>query len=356
MLFILALCSAPLYSHDKSKDSLKFDYDKIYSLCLDGDVRSALPYLNVDTSKSISAKDLGFKARFENRFNAAVGKVDSADSITTPIDGLLKIYRRYWYLSLLDNKINNDTLFLKDVSKFLAVNYPPAVNIIANEDSVDTYLKKYIASLGLFTPGAGKVGRLYDLLVWKAQKDTVYSFSLNEDKISSRVVFMTDFITLGWEEYATFGKYHPGGWATREALYCVRNVYDLKSEHFLYSYLAHESRHFSDLHLFPKLKSADLEYRAKLTELSMAQTTLYDTLDSFISNANFDSDNGHSVADFCIVRDLSKAIFNVAFEKSINKWKTISVDKINKEAYKILQANTKSLQRLGPNVERFIKN
>ena len=41
------------------------------------------------------------------------------------------------------------------------------------------------------------------------------------------------------------------------------------------SYLAHESRHFEDYQLFPKLKSADLEYRAKLTELSMANETLY---------------------------------------------------------------------------------
>lgn len=86
---------------------------------------------------------------------------------------------------------------------------------------------------------------------------------------------MDEFVTLGWTEFATMDKYHPGGWATDDALNCVKKAYDVSSETFLISYLAHEGRHCSDYKHFPKLRnSADLEYRAKLTELSMADSTL----------------------------------------------------------------------------------
>lgn len=168
------------------------------------------------------------------------------------------------------------------------------------------------------------------------------------------VLFMEDFVTLGWEEYATLGNYYPGGWATKDAIYCVKSAYDLKSENFLISYLAHEGRHFIDYKLFPKLESADLEYRAKLTELSLADKTMYELIEFFIQNANFASENAHSVANFCAIRDLSRSIFGIDFEKDISKWKSIRPSKINKAAYKLIQLNTKALQSKGLDVEKFI--
>ncbi len=200
-----------------------------------------------------------------------------------------------------------------------------------------------------------KPGKYFDLLVWASEKDTTYSFSLHNEQTSAEVVFMDDFVTLGWEEYATLDRYYPGGWATKKALYCVRKVYDLNSEGFKISYLAHESRHFADYKIFPKLKSADLEYRAKLTELSMAQKTLYKTIEFFINNSNYESENGHSVANYCVIRDLSKVIFKNEFEKDISKWKEISVEQINKAAYDLLEANTESLMKQGTDVRKYIK-
>jgi len=98
----------------------------------------------------------------------------------------------------------------------------------------------------------------------KTKKIPFSKFNLLDEELKVKVVLMTDFATLGWEEYATLGTYYPGGWATDDALYCVKDAYDLNSETFLVSYLAHESRHFSDYKLFDKkLSGAELEYRAK---------------------------------------------------------------------------------------------
>src|SRR4029077_9164441 len=66
---------------------------------------------------------------------------------------------------------------------------------------------------------------------------------------------------------------HTDGWATAMTLYAVRSAYDIESESFRVSYLAHEAQHFADYGRFPKLARPEREYRAKLTELAEAQAT-----------------------------------------------------------------------------------
>jgi hypothetical protein len=79
------------------------------------------------------------------------------------------------------------------------------------------------------------------------------------------------------------------------------------------------------------------------------------TINIFINNANYESDNGHSVANYCVIRDLSRVLFNVEFENEISKWKNLSVEKINKSAYKVLGVSTIVLKKQGPGVEKYIK-
>ncbi|WP_281323548.1 hypothetical protein [Flavobacterium aestivum] len=362
-LFILLILN--LFSIAKTNaqaiqnDSIKLDYTKIYALALDGNPKSALPLLDIDPTKKIAQKDLQFKSNFENRFKFEEDKSDFLETRKSKMDELLKIYRDYWRLSFLNKENKNDTLMMKNVSDFLKANFSAAKNLTINEDSIDVYQKKYISSLGYHTTGFGKTGNLYDLLVWKTEKDTIYKLNYDGKETLVKIYFMDDFITLGWSEYATLGRYYPAGWATNEALFCVKKAYDLKSEAFKVSYLGHEGRHFADYKLFPQLKgigSADLEYRAKLTELALYKTEneILKRVGFFINNANYDSQNGHSIAAFCVIRDLSKELFNTDFEKDLEKWKTIPLQKINKTASKILDENTKSLKKI-PNVEKFIK-
>jgi hypothetical protein len=285
--------------------------------------------------------------------------VDSSDFLASKrsaIDPLLAIFHQYWRSSLLDASTNYDSVFLLRIKEFMSDMYHVGKESIVGS-SLDVYFKKYLAEKGLHTTnGLGKTGRLYDLLVWRTENDTTYSFTVNNDLLRVKVVFMDDFITLGWEEYATLGKLYPGGWATDQALFCVRKTYDLTSENFTVSYLAHEGRHFDDYRLFPKLKSsADLEYRAKLTELSLANQDLYRLIEFFIMNANYDSENGHSVANYCAIRDVSKVVFGREFEKDMQQWKSIPASAIHEAAYKLLEDNTKALLAIGPGVEKYLK-
>jgi hypothetical protein len=185
---------------------------------------------------------------------------------------------------------------------------------------------------------------------------TVYDVKLPKGHAATTVIFIENTITMGWEEYATFGRNYPGGWATSEELYCVRKAYDTTSENFKVSYLKHEGQHFASYKLFPKLTGADLEYRAKLTELYYADKTLYDIIRSFIRNANPEGRNAHAFGNYCVIRDLSKALFQEDFVTDLEEWKTIAPAHIHKQSKQLLKAHTKGLKKAGAQaVSEYIK-
>jgi hypothetical protein len=350
------LISSNLFGQVKSIDSIRINYDKIYSFCLDGNIPAVLKEFNNYDKNKLSVSDKLFIAKFETRFSKNEDNSNFLNDHSSKIDSLLILFHSYWRMSLLEPSKNFDSIFANNLNIFLSKIMLDKNNPVITGDSLDYQFNKYIKSQKLFaTDGIGKTGKIYDLLVWKTQKDTMYNFKIGNEKISANVIFMTDFITLGWEEYTTLGTYYPGGWTTDKALYCVESAYDLNSESFLISYLAHEGRHFKDYILFPKLENAaDLEYRAKLTELSLAKNTLFELIEFFINNANIDSENGHQVANFCVIRDISNGIFKTSFEKDISKWKLLKPEQINKVANKVLEKNTKELMKNAKTVERYI--
>jgi len=346
-------------SSDKihNNDSIKIDYNKIYSFALDGNISSVIKYFQSIDTASLNETDKNFIIQFNYRFGYETDVSKYIDERKSKIDGLVYIFTNYWRSSLLENFLSFDSSLIKNVTAYLAVHYQPAIFTRQDfpEDSVNLYLNNYIKSIGLYTTGYGKTGKFYDLLVWRKQQDSIFNFKIADENISVDVVFMDNFITLGWEEYATFGKYYPGGWATNASIFCVKSAYDISSENFLVSYLAHESRHFNDYKIFPKLSGADLEYRAKLTELNLANKTLYEIINFFINNANYESENAHQVANFCVVRDLSRMLFNAEFEKDVNLWKEKGVETINKFSLDLFIQNTLELKKIGENVQKFIK-
>jgi hypothetical protein len=98
----------------------------------------------------------------------------------------------------------------------------------------------------------------------------------------------------------------------------------------------------------------DLEYRAKLTELTYADKSIYSLIESFINNGRYDKDNAHPFADYCLIRDLSKIIFHIDFEKDPMKWKQIPKADINKAARELFLQNTVQLKGAGKSMTGLI--
>ena len=57
-----------------------------------------------------------------------------------------------------------------------------------------------------------------------------------------------------------------------------------------------------------------------------------------MSGANkADRNNAHSYANYILIKNLSKIIFNSDYESDYTKWKTVSAKKINEAAIKLYE-------------------
>lgn len=180
VIAVIITMTGNLYSQNIQNDSMKIDYKKIYSSCLDGDVKTALTALESTDVTNLSEKDSEFKSKFERRFKNETDESDYLESRRSQISGLLEIYRDYWRTALLDNSNNYDALIFKNVSNFLSDNFLLPGELIDNEDSLDVYLKKiyrifWTAHNGLrkdgkiLRPSGMDIRKRYDLYFLSAQ-------------------------------------------------------------------------------------------------------------------------------------------------------------------------------------------
>ena len=336
-----------------------FDFNKIYSFVLQGDVAKVLEVLDTLPDSSLNSEEELLKQKFFARFK---DKKEVTDFITDDpvLQEVIKIYQNYWRKALLDKKHtaryekdlrNKITKFLKKHNSFPA-NVPDPEE---EEYNFAVHLKNFFLDRGYFS-ATGKTAGLYDLFVWSTEKPLEYHVTLPETEVVTTIIFLEDVITMGWEEYGSFGKVYPGGWATKDVLYAVAKAYDTTSEDFEVSYLKHESQHFADYEQYPLLTGADLEYRAKLNELIYADKTLFSLISNFIRNASSQGRNSHAFASYALMRDLSKNIFNEDFVTEINRWKAIPPERIKEESHELLLEHSEALRNLGADtVKEFIK-
>lgn len=353
LILIIAIVTLGFVESYSQANIDKLNYNRLNGIALSQDIRTIL--LELDTAIDLSDNDKEFKLKYENRFKYEYDRTDYFNKKDTTLNTINRIYQDYWRKSLLDNSKNFDDYFERNLIRFFKTENSNAkftTHRIKKRTLGDTY-KSYIQSKG-FHGGYGKVGSLFDFLVWKTEIDTTYKIDLINDTVSVNVTFMTEFISLGWEEYATFGKSYPGGWTTSSALYCVKESYDMSSENFNISYLKHEGQHFSDKKNYPKLGGTDLEYRAKLVELIYANNSLYSILEAFLYSAKNDKNNAHPYAAYCLIREMSTLFFNNDFENDWKKWEQIPKADINSAAKQLFIKNTDKLNSSGKDVVSLI--
>ncbi|HOO44132.1 MAG TPA: hypothetical protein PKU69_03580, partial [Bacillota bacterium] len=85
-----------------------------------------------------------------------------------------------------------------------------------------------------------------------------------------------------------------------------------------------------------------LEYRAKLCELSYFHDS--SALKSFINGAVNDPKFTHGIAEYWVVSDLSKAIFNEDYVTDISRWDA-SYDQVEIEARNLLLSYNRGNKR-----------
>jgi hypothetical protein len=355
-LIQLMILNTNIFSQTANKNNPEFN--QFYNYALQADLVKALNHVEKYSESDLSEEQNKIKQKFLSRFKNNSDEYSYNTKEQSILD-LIEIYRVYWKEVLLKQS-EPDTAekkLQKKVSDYLYKNYFVNLNEDKQKvhDDFTNYLSMFLIDHGVKS-AVGKTAGIYDLLLWAKDDHADYNVTLPEGNVTVKVVFMNDVVTMGWEDYATLGKYYPGGWATDKELYCVGTAYDTTSENFKVSYLQHEGQHFADYKVFPKLTGPDLEYRAKLVELTYAKESLYGLINFFIRNSKLDRNNPHAFGNYCVIRDISGKLFEGKTESDIEKWKTVPAEEINKIAKELLLTNTKLMKEAGADkVSEFMK-
>ncbi|TDF37506.1 hypothetical protein EYS14_15270 [Alteromonadaceae bacterium M269] len=295
-IFFLSFSSV-LAANESSNDQL---VSQAIGASLQGDTSAALNYLaKVEAPKLNQKSELFYNCMHERFGNITPTKNTSAveGSLTAK---LTKLFRNYWHKSLgspdsrnengieLDNKLKEELGLDKDAT--------PA----ELDDTIRSKLKKE-GNYALL----GQTGVLRELMIWSKEERKQESVKMPHGNYKTSVVYLDEFIEAGWAMYATCEQRGTGGWVAEKTLYAVVPRYkDIKSEVFSVTFLGHETQHFLDLDKYDDLQSWELEYRAKLMELSMADKTQTSVLRKFIEDQRNDASYPHSYANYKLLKDL----------------------------------------------------
>lgn len=336
-----------------TSDSMRFDDLLIQTL--QGDMRTVLD--SMDQLTALPIKQQQMRATLHQRFRTQNEAYDFHTNDTAVI-AVMRIYQRYWADAMMGGDLKeHETGLGFAIGEHLKAHVPQLAGK-SNEwfqqhwnEELDKHLKAHGCHAAI-----GKTGQFYDLLLHMKETEVRYPVTTPEDTLEVTVIFMDSVISHGWEGYATCDTYYPGGWATTEALYCAHDSYDLNSETFAVSYVKHEGKHFADYKRFPKLEAPDLEYRAKLVELSAAQTTTYELIRFFIQNSAYDELNSHAYANFCLIRDLSRTLFQKEREEDMATWEQVPITELQRACVDLLKKSTQALGSAGAKkVTRLLK-
>ena len=329
-------------------------YREIVSSAAVGDISTA--FIKMEEKKSFSNPIVNFiyqrwKKKMYARF-VSKEEVFENTSENKIINDISNIYREYWRVELMKPlpESRTDSTLYNNITDYLLSNKLTSLSKDSLRKNIkdDSVLKKIIEKEGFKVDFKFRNG-FQEIFIWNKESTKKYEVILPKDTVKTTVVFIESYHINGYDEFATFGDSQVGGWAIKESatLYCNKGTYDLNSENFEVSYLKHESLHFTDLNNYPNLSSADLEYRSKVIELMYCtEGTIYDRISEFVTGANkADRKNSHPYANYILIQNMSKLVFNSDFNTDMNHWKKVSVEKINKAASFLYESNENILQK-----------
>ncbi|QBB71177.1 hypothetical protein ELE36_12895 [Pseudolysobacter antarcticus] len=332
LLFLVAVCSAS-FGAVKTPEASVEEFRNGTNLALQGDMRAALQHLDTVSPDALNDEQRKTWACMRKRFraNTQTVSVDWTQSV-------FAAYRSYWSHVML-GKVSAQSAEHELAKKLAKLVYEYGKkSVVVNMDTIEPLLSTKLETLG-YHALFGVTTPMREFMLWHKQTDQSYDVDLPAGRQVVHVVMLDDFVSLGWAGYATCDYYHTAGWAKPDRLYAVRAAYDLHSEAFQVSYLAHEGQHFSDYQHFPGMEQPELEYRAKLAEISKARSTILDLLNDFAANESDSPEQPHPWANRKVVTELAEVLLHDQLPSDI-AWKSIAAADINATAERLLKQDT----------------
>lgn len=270
---------------------------------LQGNGAEAVALLEQVPPSEFGEKDRAIRDCIIERFRSSPEERQSSP-IGPVTDEALGRYRSYWRASLLrpETRAAQEEQLMEGLRALLGLPED------AGSERVEAELTQRVTAEGHHVL-MGRTPPLLEFMVWSSETSDVHQVPLPEGKHSIQVKVLDDFASLGWSAYATCDRSFTGGWVKSDAIYAVRPGWkDLTAENFQVSFLAHETQHFADKQRFGELESWELEYRAKLAELALADATLPRILSAFASNQGSDLSVPHSYANRIVLSWLASEL------------------------------------------------
>ncbi|MBT8060224.1 MAG: hypothetical protein KJO33_11545 [Gammaproteobacteria bacterium] len=309
------------------------------ALAIQGDlVPAARLFADLDPDTSTPA-DRALADHFRDRFIART-EPTRPDSGEPLVDDVVAAYRNYWIDVMTGSKPEREAAV--DLESTLESANPGNDPHSRTGSAIFDQLDLQLEALGLHVLEE-HAPPYRDLLIWRSEKMVNYRVQLTDRAHHVPVVFMDDFISMGWKHYASLGLASTTGWVEDGKLYCVGWAYDRTSENFRVSYLKHEARHLADLERYPELDSTELEYRAKLTELAFAFNSLVRLLRDFTVKSAQNPDSPHALANFRVTRDIYAELHERPFPEDGDPWEYVSTERVNRAARSLLDRHTRAL-------------
>ena len=269
---------------------------------IQGNSRLAAAILQAVPRNHFVGRDIGYRrcmlGRFGNK-SAAPKRPESGDPL---VSSVLHTYQSYWWHSLMSppDRDQQSVQLQRNLSVVLG-EQTTIENWDVLEDRIATKLRErgYYSQLGVTPP-------LRELMIWRKQQSSQHQVELPEGSYPVRLEMLNDFVTRGWSSYARCDRSSNAGWATQDRLYAVGPAFasGVNNDAFRASLLGHETQHFADLTRYPNMASWELEYRAKLTELWMAQDSLTWLLGKFHRDQGDDKQVPHLFANKQVMHSL----------------------------------------------------
>jgi hypothetical protein len=280
---------------------MKLQFTAALAPVFQGDLQTSLHRLAALPAQGLDAKQQRTRSCMLARHSDS--NVVPDEYLPAPAPAALKAFRHYWTSVLLKQASIEQaeaelsralTPLLADAGKSSGVR---------DLDALVEAVAATIESRGLFVLG-GVTPPLRELMLWRRQTPTRETVTLPDGAVDVQVTLLGDFASLGWAAWATCDHSHAAGWTTSEGIMVVTPAWKLDSEEYRVSLLSHEAQHFGDYKRFPKLSSPDLEYRAKLVEIALADNTQRQLLQGFGVEAKRDRSTPHPFASFWVVERL----------------------------------------------------
>ena len=315
--------------------------DKFYSLCLQGDLNSAMEYLNCIQPKTKEIELL------QQKYNERFFSQNSYENILTEdrwIKDVVSAYHDYFRTILTNAEVMGEAELNLNKSLKMHLNVESSEDI----DETENELASIFSEKGYYFLG-GVTPPFRGAYIWKRMETLDFDVEIPNQFITVSVNMMSEFLLEGWMGYATFNNRAVGGWANENGLYCNLCRYkNLDDDSFQISYLKHEAQHLYDYTHFPELKSDALEYRAKLVELIYSKNHLI--LKKFLNDAKNDPNFPHPYSSYKIIKSLSSIIFKKDYEPIINAWLETDYQIVSSTALELFEQNTSELKMVSTDV------